>query len=90
MSEEIYQHKLQLEEAGVEPAQVELIGENLSKEEAKQEISDENLVGVEAAAEWQAKTMRDEENNTRVRCDLPIHKEEVQQASLQKKSQPME
>jgi hypothetical protein len=45
---------------------------------------------VETAIEWRDKATRDEEYNLGDRRDLPIDKEEVQQASLQKESQSME
>jgi hypothetical protein len=89
MPEETHQHELQLEEAGMEPVE-ELTGVNLSEVIAEQKPSDEKSAGVEAAAEWKAKATRDEEDNLGDQCDLPIDKEEVQQASLQKESQPME
>jgi hypothetical protein len=90
MPEETYQHEEKWKEVGFEPTQAELTGENLSEEEVGQQLSDEKPAGMGTAAEWPTKVTRDEENNMGGRCDLPIDKEEVQQVSLQKKSQPME
>jgi hypothetical protein len=46
MPEETNQHELQLVEAGVEPEQEKLTGENMSEGEAKQKLSDENSTEV--------------------------------------------
>jgi hypothetical protein len=89
MPEETHQHEEQLEEAGKEPAEG-LTGVDLSEVVAEQKLSDEETAEVEVAAEWQVKATRDGEDNMGDRCDLPRDKEEVQRASLQQKSQPME
>jgi hypothetical protein len=58
MPEETHQHKLQLEEAGMGPVE-ELTGVNLSEGEVEKKPSDEKSIGVEVAAVWKTKAIRD-------------------------------
>jgi hypothetical protein len=60
MPEETYQHELQLEKDGIEPAE-ELTGVSLSEEVVEQQFSGKT-VELESAAEWPVNVTRDESN----------------------------
>jgi len=64
----------------------DLIAKNLPEVIAKHQLIGGKSVGVEDIAECKFETMRDEEDSMGDQCDLPIDKERVQQASLQRKS----
>jgi hypothetical protein len=69
MPEETHQHELQLEEAGIEPAE-ELTGVNLSEEVVEQQFSGETAE-LESAAEWPVSVTEDE-NNMGDQDDTPM------------------
>jgi hypothetical protein len=84
-----FQSEEQLEEAGIQPAQEEMVEAKLSEGEAEKRLSDQTAE-LNFVAEWQAEAT-EEENSMGDLVDLPIDKdEEVQLRRLHKESQPLD
>jgi hypothetical protein len=73
MPKDTYQHELQLEEAGIEPAE-ELTGVCLSEEVVEQQFNGKTI-GLESAIEWPVNVTRDE-SNMEVQDDRPMEQHE--------------